>query len=354
MKNVIVLEKSEATTWLTAVSEQQTDNVLVTPEVAEAWLERNEANVRDVQQTRVDELVRAIQRGAWRLTHQGLAFDRAGRLLDGQHRLTAIFLGSTPCVVAVARAVDPAGLGVMDCGSPRSLNVRLRGRLDAPTLKRAYATVERSLVQGYRGGVMGESDLLAFAARVGPSLAWVLDVIAAKRERLHIATVWGALVFAHAIPSERASVEAFGESLRSGANLDGDSPVLRLREHILGAAFPDPFDTMCRTLSALRLYATGKRCARLQANGSAVAYYVDRRPDAAAAWKKAAAPVTSDAVRQRVLGAIRAHALRTADAVQRAAVGRRAEVLAVLRGLLADGTVARDRNGTYRATSVEA
>jgi hypothetical protein len=45
---------------------------------------------RPVSKTRVTQYAKDMKRGHWLLTHQGLAFDTAGNLLDGQHRLWAV------------------------------------------------------------------------------------------------------------------------------------------------------------------------------------------------------------------------------------------------------------------------
>jgi hypothetical protein len=67
----------------------ETRMTLVTPQMAREWLERNSDN-RPLRPGVVDGFLAAYRRGEWRLTHQGIAFAKSGRLLDGQHRLTFI------------------------------------------------------------------------------------------------------------------------------------------------------------------------------------------------------------------------------------------------------------------------
>ena len=61
----------------------------ITPSIAAAWLARNMNNRRPNQRI-IDELAAAITAGLWHTTHQGIAFDELGQLIDGQHRLLAI------------------------------------------------------------------------------------------------------------------------------------------------------------------------------------------------------------------------------------------------------------------------
>lgn len=67
----------------------ETRLTLVTPQMAREWLDRNTDN-RPLRPGVVDGFLAAYRRGEWKITHQGIAFAKSGRLLDGQHRLTFI------------------------------------------------------------------------------------------------------------------------------------------------------------------------------------------------------------------------------------------------------------------------
>jgi len=94
--------------------------VNVTPQLASEWLRANRGN-RTIRRNVVDGLRLSFQRGEYKRTHQGVAFSESGRLLDGQHRLTAISEmrdGVFPMVVATGLP-DDAFL-VMDIGAKRN------------------------------------------------------------------------------------------------------------------------------------------------------------------------------------------------------------------------------------------
>lgn len=65
------------------------ETVIVTPEMARGFLTKNTVN-RPLKSTIVQDFSEALKRGEWRVSHQGVAIASNGRLLDGQHRLTAI------------------------------------------------------------------------------------------------------------------------------------------------------------------------------------------------------------------------------------------------------------------------
>lgn len=62
----------------------------ITPAMAEKWLATPNTKNRKLRQRTVEAFAADMRRGKWHITHQGIAFDEAGNLLDGQHRLAAI------------------------------------------------------------------------------------------------------------------------------------------------------------------------------------------------------------------------------------------------------------------------
>ena len=63
--------------------------LLVTPEIATEWLERNYCN-RPILEPQVEDYVRAMHNGNWVNNGDTVKFSKTGELIDGQHRLTAI------------------------------------------------------------------------------------------------------------------------------------------------------------------------------------------------------------------------------------------------------------------------
>lgn len=61
----------------------------ITPEMAHDLLLKNTYN-RPINRTKVERLINDIKSGKFEMTHQPIALDENGVLVDGQHRLTAI------------------------------------------------------------------------------------------------------------------------------------------------------------------------------------------------------------------------------------------------------------------------
>jgi len=68
----------------------------ITPELATAMLALNRKDNRNKRGNATGRYADDMRCDRWRLTHQGIAFDRGGHLCDGQHRLTACVLANAP------------------------------------------------------------------------------------------------------------------------------------------------------------------------------------------------------------------------------------------------------------------
>jgi hypothetical protein len=91
----------------------------VTPKKAAEYLEANTAN-RPLTKRTVREFAEAMRRGEWRVTHQGIAFDTTGALVDGQHRLAAVVEAAIPVDLTVFTDVPVGAFDVLDTGKRRN------------------------------------------------------------------------------------------------------------------------------------------------------------------------------------------------------------------------------------------
>jgi hypothetical protein len=98
----------------------------ITPEQAAKWLEKNNKNPRKkIIIAWVQELMKSLRRGEWVLTHQGIAFDRDGNLVDGQHRLTAIVQTGIGATLMITEGVPSESISEMDLGLRRNAATRM-------------------------------------------------------------------------------------------------------------------------------------------------------------------------------------------------------------------------------------
>lgn len=112
--------------WLVAaaVANAEAYVVAVTPKMAATWLQQNTLDGKSNRRFRrahAQSIAEEMRRGEWKLTHQGIAFGTSGRLLDGQHRLTAIVESGTTQLMLVFIDVPEDTFANHDRGAMRGL-----------------------------------------------------------------------------------------------------------------------------------------------------------------------------------------------------------------------------------------
>jgi len=97
----------------------KTQIMTITPAMAKEMLKKN-TNNRPLRIRLADAYAVIMKRGEWKLTHQGIAFDVKGNLIDGQTRLTALVKSGTNVQMVVATDCDPQTFKFLDIGKKRS------------------------------------------------------------------------------------------------------------------------------------------------------------------------------------------------------------------------------------------
>ena len=146
--------------------------VRVTPSLARVWFEHNTDN-RTFRETHGQWWLRQMKSGQFASTHQGIAFDRQGVVLDGQHRLWA--LAQMPDEYSV--------LMLVTVGMDRSLTW---GAIDVGAVVRTYADVlgvHRQIIQvAMVFAQMAEKQKQKYSPHdVHPYVKWVMPEL----EKMH-------------------------------------------------------------------------------------------------------------------------------------------------------------------------
>lgn len=96
----------------------ETEWMEVTPEIAKIFLDVNTAN-RAKRDKHVFRIASDMEQGMFHITHQGIAFDEDGVMLDGQHRCQAIILSEKPQWMLVTTGLPVKAKKVVDGGAKR-------------------------------------------------------------------------------------------------------------------------------------------------------------------------------------------------------------------------------------------
>jgi hypothetical protein len=107
----------------------------ITPELAKDILDKNNDGNRPLKKSHIKMLTTTLQRDEWMLNGESIAFSETGRLLDGQHRLSAcVSSGKSFKTIVIKGIEDESAFGTIDIGKPRSVTdlMSLKGLPKAP------------------------------------------------------------------------------------------------------------------------------------------------------------------------------------------------------------------------------
>jgi hypothetical protein len=208
-------------------AEVLTARVQVSPELAAEWLKSSIGN-RLLSHDRVWSLVREIQQGLWSTTHQGIAFDQEGRLLDGHHRLNAIVKAGLTVELLVTRGLSDKVLRVIDTGRNRSASDTLTLVHKAPnavlisSLARMVLRLNRHDLRSAM--IVTTNEILTAIHEYQGQLKWAIPYALSK---IYSSPIWGTLCYAY--PVNHRQVDKFASQLRTGVGLEEGDPALALK-----------------------------------------------------------------------------------------------------------------------------
>jgi hypothetical protein len=233
--------------------------VNITSQVAKKYLATNTHN-RNLSGSRVDTYATDMLVDKWHLTHQGLAFDTEGVLMDGQHRLNAVILAqeiagdekkiSIPMLVTwgVKREamISIDGMLVRKVGDQLHLFDNLENGRKYESGSRVILYLER---REY-GGKLSVDMARDIVRRHKQGLEWSIGTC--TRNPVARAPVFGALAYAY--PTDPERVNAFTLMLRDGTGEGWNKghPAHTLREYLIRTDVGNHRDRNILTVVTLR------------------------------------------------------------------------------------------------------
>lgn len=217
-----------------------------------------------------------MRNGHWLLTHQGIAFDTKGNLIDGQHRLQAVIFAGVPVKMMVTRGIPVSaenGLEVftMDCfdaGRKRTVGEQLEmtGTADGKSIAACCVAITTA--------INSKHTLSTPQAReVYQQFHSEIDHVIAKRGKargIRAASVIGSIAFA--MKAGRDEMVEFYDYFTTGEGISSKgktSPIYRLREGLVaGISAGDGWAYRIRviraTLNACHAFATGSSIDKME------------------------------------------------------------------------------------------
>lgn len=212
----------------------------VTPDMAKTWLDSRFDNERWLRKGRLLAMERNMRAGKWFFIGDPIRFDNDGRLIDGQHRLTALVAADMTLPFAIVNLPDEAR-AVIDTGSARSLGdlLTLGDHIGGKVLA---AIVRRVLTyhagQGTEGGTfyptIAEGVEFVNENKEALHRAWEVSTDLYRRgQRLPMAPASVGAAYFLCAEKDQDLADVFFEKLVNGLHLEEGEPVVALRNRAL-------------------------------------------------------------------------------------------------------------------------
>jgi hypothetical protein len=209
--------------------------VEVTPELAEEWLSHNLENNRNITEGRVDQLMRDMRDGEWIENGESIKRSDTNKLLDGQHRLTALLRVGVTLPMVVIEGLDERAITTIDLTKSRTAAdmLKILGYGNTGMLAAATAFVWR-----YRQGTLKQHG-----GKGRPNARQVIDLLKSEpgiedalyyggrlRHELKTAPspVSGVYYLINSLDPDDANF--FWDKLLTGAELSMEDPIYKARD----------------------------------------------------------------------------------------------------------------------------
>lgn len=239
--------------------------------MAESWLTKNPNN-RNLRQAVVNSYARDIVSGNWMLNGETIKFDQAGKLIDGQHRLTAIVVADATVSVVVMRGVDADVMDTVDVGAKRTYAdaLKLQGEDNTTTL----AAVVRRAVMWQRGARTNTGAVRPTAREMNvfvtenPQIRTSADIAARHAAKSLLPSSVIGLAHWLISPLDPDATDWFLARAADGDGLSKDDPIAALRNRIVkmrvGGGRVNKTDALALVIYAWNAFRAGETRSKLQ------------------------------------------------------------------------------------------
>jgi hypothetical protein len=240
---------------------------LITPEIASEILSFNTRN-RKLRQSVVDRYAAEMKAGRWLETHQGIAINCDGTLLDGQHRLAAIVQSGIAQKMVVTRSVPSSSQIAMDDHAKRSPSDSIsldRGTLVTSTV----VAIARAVTRASTGDntAISTQEAAEVIDKISAPLGFVAPFLVTKQRGVTCSSVWAAIVLSWFYANDLERLAQFCRILcgQEMAESESDKAAVMLREWLLrtGAPTSAKHDAFKKTQRAIVAFLEGKGIGKL-------------------------------------------------------------------------------------------
>lgn len=254
MTNAMKQDKTHRMVTTMAGTQPRQEIMTITPALATRWLALNTKSNRNLSNTTVEAYASEMRAGRWQLTHQAIAFNQAGELIDGQHRLQAVVLSDTTIQAYVATGLSLEYNAPIDVGYARRPGQILHKSSRWVSIVRGLTLLESgNLSRSFKSTVGGIEE-------VGARHAAAIDAVLSAP---HTHVLMGVLsACAWAWPLSQNKVLSFQTQLSTGELLERGDPAFALRNW-MQAGRRTTYETLVAGCNALRYLLRNEKLQRI-------------------------------------------------------------------------------------------
>jgi hypothetical protein len=213
------------------------EQIILTPELAARYLKQASPEHRKLSQRAVDYYASDMKKGRWVLSNDAICFDTNNLMINGQHRCHAVLLSNIAIQVMTIRGMEPDSFSIIDTGKNRNRRdvISMIGCKDAGVISAVLTNIylyKRNRLTIASNGYMQVSNQ---------------DVLDTHKEHKDVSNylnypndaksiiskhhcIFCSYIFSH-IDSSISGI--FLDKLIHGIGLDGESPILHLRNRLI-------------------------------------------------------------------------------------------------------------------------
>ncbi len=247
----------------------------ITPDAASKILQKNDNN-RNIVRNWVEFYKRQMLNHQWREDNgQTIVISKSGRLIDGQHRLTAIAESGVTLDMLVLRGVPEDYICTIDTGKPRSSadHLKVFGFGNDPNILAAAARIamcfnpEGKYVQSW--GKLSSTDIIDWVGS-NKGISYSLKRIPVSINVLIPRSIAVAMHFILSLVDSTKS-ELFFDYVANGTNLGEGSPILALRSRLIARSHKSHSATERKKMisyivSAFKAFHEGRKISEVKFN----------------------------------------------------------------------------------------
>lgn len=211
------------------------EKVRCTPDIASKWLSECNTHNRPMKPRHVQAISDAIKSGRWIENGDTIGFDVTGKLIDGQHRLSAIALSGFTVDIIVVRGLPEKAFQTKDTGARRTSSDTLSvlGEKNTKSLSSAVRFVHSYLTRQHSASLHLDNQTSVEVLKRNPGIRDSVQFIVGLNLRVVLRDSVSAGCHYFCAQKDKELADWFFTRLKDGLGIGESDPVYLLRQRLI-------------------------------------------------------------------------------------------------------------------------